>query len=200
MFAVEDSDRGAPSKGESLSTMGPKGGTLSTGGAGASSAEVATKAGGAEPVKLDELYREIILDHFRHPHHHEPVSNPDIAAKGLNPLCGDELSLQVKLDEKGAIARVGVQARGCSISTASSSMMTDVMEGKTVQEALGLVEAMKNMMKGEKPSEELGDAESLAGVRKFPTRVKCALLAWTTLEEAMNQKPASQATVHGHEG
>lgn len=143
---------------------------------------------GESAMPMEELYREVILDHFRHPHHHEPVSQPDFSVKGLNPLCGDELALQVKFNTQGYIEHVGVQARGCSISTASGSMMTDVVQGKSRDEAKKMVEAMKKMMAGEEPAVELGDAEALAGVKKFPTRIKCALLAWTTLEEAFNEK------------
>jgi nitrogen fixation NifU-like protein len=138
----------------------------------------------ADPA-FDELYRELILDHFRHPHHHDVVEAADVSVKGLNPLCGDELALQMKVNG-GCIERVGVQTRGCSISTASASMMADAVIGKPVGEANNIVASMKRMMSGEEPAEELGDAEALAGVRKFPTRVKCALLPWTTLEDAIS--------------
>jgi nitrogen fixation NifU-like protein len=137
---------------------------------------------------LDDLYRDVIMDHYRYPRHRNPVEAPDITAEGYNPLCGDEISLQLKL-KNGCIEKVGVQVRGCSISQASGSMMAEQLVGKTPAEAEMLINAFHRMMHGEDiegVGEELGeDIEALSGVRKFPVRIKCALLPWTTLEEGI---------------
>ena len=139
---------------------------------------------------LDDLYREVIMDHYRFPRHRHPVEAPDITAEGYNPLCGDEISLQLKL-KGGRIEKVGVQIRGCSISQASGSMMAEQLVGKTPAEAEALISAFQRMMRGEGiegGGEELGeDIEALEGVKKFPVRIKCALLPWTTLGEGMKR-------------
>lgn len=138
--------------------------------------------------QLDELYREVILDHFRSPRHHEVVEPADVKTSGLNPLCGDELQMQLRLNG-GRILAIGVQSKGCSISQASGSMLAERLQGKTLEEAERLVHVIKQMMHGapSSPEDDLGDLESLAGVRKFPVRIKCALLGWTTLEEGLKQ-------------
>jgi nitrogen fixation NifU-like protein len=137
---------------------------------------------------LNDLYREVIMDHYRSPRYREPVDAPDMTAEGYNPLCGDEVSLQLKCQD-GRIEKIGVQVRGCSISQASGSMMAEQLIGKTLAEAGVLVEAFQRMMQGETLEdigEDLGeDIEALLGVRKFPVRVKCALLPWTTLGEEL---------------
>jgi len=141
--------------------------------------------------ELDELYREVVLDHYRNPRNRGRVKEPDIEAEGFNPFCGDEISLQLKLDGDGRIREVGFQGQGCSISQASASMMTEVLKGKSLADARRLIGIFKGMMHGKVPDEaelsELGDLEALQGVRKFPIRIKCALLAWTTLEEGLER-------------
>lgn len=141
---------------------------------------------------LEELYREVILDHFQNPRHHGSLPQADVDAEGKNPLCGDELTLHLKLDGD-RIAGLQWEGRGCSISQASTSMLAEVVEGKTLAEATTMVEAVKQMMHGAALPESLnmGDVEVLAGVRKFPVRIKCALLAWTTLQEGIKN--------HGHQ-
>lgn len=136
--------------------------------------------------QLDELYREVILDHFRTPRHHEVLEPADVANAGFNPLCGDQLSLQLRLNGSRILA-IGVQGKGCSISQAAGSMMAEAVSGKTIEEAQQAVEDVKRMMHGEvsESIKGLGDLEALAGVRQFPVRIKCALLAWTTLEEGL---------------
>ena len=138
--------------------------------------------------ELDELYRDIILDHYRSPRHNETVEAPDIRAEGNNPFCGDEISLQLNLAD-GRISDVGFQGRGCSISQASGSMLAAILEGKTLEEAEHLSAIFRGMMQGQKPSEEelekLGELEALSGVRQFPIRIKCALLAWAILEDGI---------------
>ncbi len=137
---------------------------------------------------LDELYRDIILDHYRNPRHPKPLQNPDISAEGNNPFCGDEISVQLKLSD-GHISDVSFHGRGCSISQASGSMMASILEGKTLKEAQRLIALFRNMMKGKEPTAEekemLGELEALSGVREFPIRIKCALLGWSVLEDGV---------------
>ena len=147
-----------------------------------------------EPFEsLDDLYREVILDHYRNPRNSRPLSDADVKAEGQNPFCGDEIALQLKIED-GRIARVGQQGRGCSISVASASMMTEVIRGRTLEEARRLSRLFRSLMRGEDlppdALEELGDLEALSGVRRFPVRVKCALLGWMTLEDALDQAEA----------
>ncbi len=149
---------------------------------------------------LDDLYRELILDHYARPRNKGTLEDADIKVEGTNPLCGDELSIFVQLDD-GKIAQARFVGRGCSISQASTSMMTEQIIGKTLEEARALVRRFKAMMHGEPVSEEeLGDLLALQGVRKFPVRVKCATLAWVALEqgveefEGAHQKVEAKAT------
>jgi|FaiFalDrversion2_1042247.scaffolds.fasta_scaffold15908_2 nitrogen fixation NifU-like protein len=138
--------------------------------------------------ELDALYRDVILDHYRFPRNRRPVPNPDIVGEGQNPFCGDEVSLQVRLEGE-RIVEVGVQGRGCAISQASASIMGEVLKGKTLGDARRLARRVREMFHGKALTpaevEELGDVEALQGVGKFPVRVKCALLGWMTLEEGI---------------
>ena len=144
----------------------------------------------AEPGKLDDLYREVILDHYRDPRGRKRVEGATVQAEGFNPVCGDEctVALRVEGDRVGAIQ---VGGRGCSISVASGSILAELLPGKTLADAERLVQAFRAMMHGrETPADlDLGDLEVLAGIKDFPVRVKCALLAWTTLESGL----------HGHQ-
>ena len=137
---------------------------------------------------LDNLYRELILDHYRRPRGSEPIPAPDRQADGQNPLCGDECSVAVRLDGD-RLAKVGVKARGCSISVASASMMAQETEGRTRAEAEALEAAVRGLLqgKGRAAGVDLGDLEALEGVAQFPVRVKCALLPWATLREALHR-------------
>ena len=138
---------------------------------------------------LDDLYREILLDHYRSPRNRGPLAGADARAEGANPLCGDEILVELQLRGEGRIADVAFVGSGCSISQASGSLMTDYVKGRSVEEALAGVEAFQRMMvDGEEPSSDFGDIEALRGVRKFPVRVKCASLAWKTLELALQQR------------
>jgi nitrogen fixation NifU-like protein len=141
--------------------------------------------------ELDELYRQVVLDHYRRPRGTEPLAHPNLCSEGKNPLCGDEVEVAAEVED-GRIAKIQVRGRGCSISVASGSMMAELMKGKTLQEAQRLLDAFKKMMRGEPLPEDLdlGDLEALEGVQRFPVRIKCALLAWTTLEEALNHEPS----------
>jgi nitrogen fixation NifU-like protein len=143
---------------------------------------------------LDELYRQVILDHYRNPRHRGTLSGPHVHAEGLNPSCGDEFSLDIQI-EGGVITDAAIQGQGCSISQASGSMMTDVIVGKTVDEAREVTATFKLMMgiedgddplDPEHPGAVLGELEALQGVKKFPVRIKCADLPWTTLAEALD--------------
>jgi nitrogen fixation NifU-like protein len=137
--------------------------------------------------QLDDLYRDLILDHYRHPRNRGNLANPSAKADGYNPLCGDEVELELELDDKGVIEDVAFKGRGCSISQASASMMTDLIKGQNREGAQHLVEAFKRMMTDpeDEPPAELGDLEAFQGVAKFPVRVKCATLAWNVLEQGL---------------
>lgn len=135
---------------------------------------------------MDDLYREILLDHYRSPRNKGSLEGTAThRAEGSNPLCGDELTVEVAL-EAGKITRVAFSGRGCSISQASASMMTEYLLDRDAEAALEGVAAFQRMMlEGVPPGEDFGDIEALTGVAKFPVRVKCASLAWKTLELAL---------------
>ena len=141
--------------------------------------------------ELDELYRELILDHYRRPRNTDPLPNAQLKAEGSNPFCGDLVNLQILVDSSGTIEAVGHQGKGCSISQASASMLTVLLRGKSVEEAQAASDTFRRLMRGEEVDESeleaMGDIEALQGVRKFPIRIKCALLPWTTMEEAIEQ-------------
>ena len=141
---------------------------------------------------LDELYQEIILDHYRRPRNKGRAQPADVALKDANPLCGDELEVTARLAD-GKIAEIKFAGHGCSISQASASLMTGKLVGKTPAEAQAFIESFLGMMRGDLPfgGRELGDLKALEGVLKFPVRVKCATLAWNTAHKALSQtKPA----------
>ena len=145
--------------------------------------------------QLDELYREVILEHFKHSAHSGELPEAQIHAQGFNPLCGDEVTFHLKL-ENGRIDRVRFQGKGCAISQATSSMFAAALEGKTTAQARQLIEAMKALMQGTEPDEtiDLGDLEALSGVRKFPVRVKCAALSWNVVEQGLESHAKQPAT------
>ncbi len=139
--------------------------------------------------KLDDLYREVVLDHYRRPRGRAAVDRADISTEGFNPTCGDQVHVAVRLDGD-RLEAVQVDSRGCSISVASGSMMAELLRGKTREEAARLTAAFKDLMHGragESPV-DLGDLEALEGVSRFPVRIKCALLPWTTLEGALEDR------------
>lgn len=135
-------------------------------------------------MSLDDLYREVILDHYSHPRNKGTLEGADITREGANPLCGDEIQIALVLRD-GVVQDVRFSGKGCSISQASASMMTELIKGARVEEARRLIAVFKGMMHGEPPHDDLGDLVALAGVRKFPVRVKCATLGWLTLEGAL---------------
>jgi nitrogen fixation NifU-like protein len=139
---------------------------------------------------LDDLYRDVVLKHYRESRSKLHIENPDIEYDEYNPICGDRVVLQLKLDD-GRVGEAGFHGEGCSISQASASMMTGLLCGKSLEEAERLSGTFRRMMHGSTgPQDEvsgLGDLEALQGVRKFPVRIKCALLAWTALEEGIEE-------------
>jgi len=141
-----------------------------------------------QEADLDDLYRDIIIDHYRHPRHNGHLSAPTACHEGLNPLCGDEVTVEV-LVEGDRLADIAYSGSGCSISQSSASMLTEAVAGKSVEDARVLIGDFTAMMRGEDgvDPEALGDLEALSGVRKFPVRIKCATLAWHTLEEALRE-------------
>lgn len=141
--------------------------------------------------QFDELYRELLLDHYRSPRHSEPLADPDVVAEGYNPLCGDEVELGLQF-KNGVVSDLSFRGRGCSISQASGSMLTEAVIGKPVTEVRRLVDLFTAMVTDpeEEPAAELGDLEALHGVAKFPVRVKCATLSWHTLVDGLDQREA----------
>ena len=146
---------------------------------------------------LDDLYREIILDHYRSPRNRGELPPPAAHAVGHNPLCGDEIEVYLDVDDQGLVHDIKVGGQGCSISQSSASMMSQAVKGRPISEVRALVHRFKSMMSIEEPSEDpevqsvkLGDLEALQGVVKFPVRIKCAVLAWNTLTEALEQATA----------
>lgn len=161
---------------------------------------------------LEDLYREIILDHYRNPRNRGRLEIPPaVRAEGFNPLCGDEVIVYITVDNDGRIADVATAGQGCSISQSSASMMSTAVKGRRVNEVRRLVGAFKSMMSihsheisGQPNSDEvddvadsdtnkpvpLGDLEALRGVVKFPVRIKCATLCWNTLVQALEESAA----------
>ncbi len=149
---------------------------------------------------LEDLYREIILDHYRTPRNRgELPAPPAVVAQGHNPLCGDEISVFLEVGD-GVVSDVKVGGQGCSISQSSASMMSQAIKGRSVDEVRALVRRFKGMMsietdEGDTTGEgdgdvarlELGDLEALQGVVKFPVRIKCATLAWNTLQQGLDE-------------
>src|SRR3954465_12799729 len=157
---------------------------------------------------LEDLYREIILDHYRNPRNRGELPTPPAhRVEGFNPLCGDEIVVYLDVED-GKVADVRINGQGCSISQSSASMMSAAVKGKTVEEARALIRAFKGMMSihesrldGEDGSEaapgpevKLGDLEALQGVVKFPVRIKCATLSWNTLAQGLDEAAAEAPT------
>jgi len=138
--------------------------------------------------EMNDLYEAIILDHYRSPRNTAPVETPDIDLEVNNPFCGDEFHIQLKVED-GFVSQVGITGRGCAISQASASLLAELVEGKSSDEVRAAVDSVRRLLKGEDLLEDeldiLGDIEALAGVRKFPVRIKCALLSWVGLDGAL---------------
>jgi len=159
-------------------------------------------------IGLEDLYREIILDHYRTPRNRGELETPPARrAEGFNPLCGDEIIVYLQVDDTGVIDDVAIGGQGCSISQSSASMMSVAIKGKTVEDARKLIVAFKGLMsihetdiggdgsetalgidlEGNSEGTQLGDLEALRGVVKFPIRIKCATLSWNTLAQALDE-------------
>jgi nitrogen fixation protein NifU and related proteins len=147
---------------------------------------------------IRDLYQQVIFDHYRRPHNNHEVPGADHSAEGRNPLCGDHVKLELRLED-GVVKEVGFRGEGCAITTASASMMTDVIKGKTVAEVEELFERFHGMVSSS-PTEtanwsaNLGKLTVLAGVREFPARVKCATLPWRTLFAALRNVTETTST------
>jgi nitrogen fixation NifU-like protein len=146
--------------------------------------------------ELEELYQEIILDHSRRPRNFGELANASVRVHGDNPACGDEIDVAVKFGNDGEVEQINFIGRGCAISQASASMMTQKVKGKSREETVSLLRAFHELITGEADNapRKLGDLQLLRGVRKFPQRVKCAMLAWRALEQALQQRDG-EATV-----
>ena len=141
-----------------------------------------------ESPSLDELYHDAILDHRRNPRNQAVLESPDTSARAVNPFCGDEVDIQLVLAD-GRVSEVGVQAVGCSINQSTASMLSEAVVGKTAEEMRHLAGVFEGIMEGASPSAsdvaEMFDLPTLSAVREYPVRIKCALLSWSALDEAL---------------
>jgi nitrogen fixation NifU-like protein len=137
-------------------------------------------------VSLDDLYKEVILDHYKNPRNKRALPESSVSLHKNNPLCGDEITIHAKLQD-GTVAEVAFEGQGCSISQASASMLTEAVQGRSVKDAAGLAEEFRSMMEGraEPDEDQLGDLMALRGVVKYPVRIKCAVLGWDVLQDAL---------------
>jgi nitrogen fixation NifU-like protein len=138
---------------------------------------------------LEELYQEIILDHYRRPRNKGKVGSPDLEAREYNPLCGDDVEVTAKV-VGNRITEIRFEGTACTICTASASIMTQKLKDKTVEEAGAMAASLQKMMRGDVPfgGKEMGDLKALEGVLKFPVRVKCATLPWHTFQKAIEKR------------
>jgi nitrogen fixation NifU-like protein len=140
---------------------------------------------------LRELYQEVILDHSRHPRHYGAMDDASHKAEGYNPLCGDRVTVYLKLGADGRVADIAFEGKGCAISQASASMMADMLKGRTQADAEKLMEGFLHLVRGEDaPGLSDDDRETLevmGGISEFPMRVKCATLAWHTYKNAVEE-------------
>jgi nitrogen fixation NifU-like protein len=144
---------------------------------------------------LRELYQEVIIDHSKHPRHHYSMEQPSHRAQGYNPLCGDKLTVFLKIDQD-RIQEISFMGCGCAISQASASLMTDAVQGMSTESAYALFQRFHHMLTTEdtEPPANMDKLTILAGVRAFPARVKCATLAWHTLEAALHRESKTVVT------
>ncbi len=145
--------------------------------------------------ELRDLYQEVIFDHNRRPRNFHKLPAANRRADGFNPLCGDQLTVYLKVNDAGVIEEVSFEGRGCAISTASASIMTETLTGKTEDEAQKLFEGFHRLVTGEGANgSELGKLAVLGGVRDYPSRVKCATLAWHTVQAALKNESSRVTT------
>ncbi len=150
---------------------------------------------GATPIE-DELYREIILDHWRNPRYRGHVDPADVTVEGYNPLCGDEVLLTMRMRD-GSVEEIKFDGHGCSISRASASMMCEGVAGRSVGDATELGRRFKAMMLEGGSADDLGDLEALRGVARIPLRIKCAVLPWNALLEGLQRGGGKVTTEEG---
>jgi nitrogen fixation NifU-like protein len=146
-------------------------------------------------LDLRSLYQEVIIDHNRHPRNFGHLDHPTHHAEGFNPLCGDKITIDVEVTD-GVITQVKFEGEGCAISTASASLMTESLLGKTLAEADQLFTLFHDVIVNDKPVDvnELGKLAVLAGVKEYPTRIKCATLAWHAIQAALHQQQQTVST------
>ncbi|MCR8634601.1 SUF system NifU family Fe-S cluster assembly protein [Paenibacillus sp. N5-1-1-5] len=137
-------------------------------------------------MQLDDLYRRVIMDHYKTPRNRGTFEDEAVTIDLNNPTCGDKIQLQMQVED-GKVKAAKFVGEGCSISMSSASMMTDAVKGKTLEEALEMAEKFSGLMKGEAVEFEYEDIEALSGVNKFPARIKCATLAWNALRKGIEQ-------------
>ncbi|WP_141336376.1 Fe-S cluster assembly sulfur transfer protein SufU [Paenibacillus sp. tmac-D7] len=137
-------------------------------------------------MQLDDLYRRVIMDHYKNPRNRGSFEGESVSIDLNNPTCGDKIQLQMQIEE-GKVKAAKFLGDGCSISLSSASMMTDAVKGKTLEEALQMADNFSGMMKGEPVEFDYEDLEALSGVNKFPARIKCATLAWNALRKGIEQ-------------
>ena len=149
-------------------------------------------------MALDDIYKEVILDHYKSPRNKRELPNASSSCSRNNPLCGDEITVALRVDDD-VVTEATFQGAGCSISQSSASMMTEAITGSTVQASLDLAASFRGMMAGEVEPDEatFGDLVALKGVVKYPIRIKCAVLAWDVLQEAL-QGDGAAAGAHAH--
>ncbi|MYL33724.1 SUF system NifU family Fe-S cluster assembly protein [Pontibacillus yanchengensis] len=139
---------------------------------------------------LDQLYRQVIMDHYKNPRNKGSLEGEHLAVDMNNPTCGDRIQLQLKVEE-GIVEDAKFDGEGCSISLSSASMMTQAIKGKKVEDAVEMSKVFSDIMQGkelDKDMEELGDIQALQGVAKFPARIKCATLPWKAMEQGVEEK------------
>lgn len=138
-------------------------------------------------MQLDDLYRRVIMDHYKTPRNRGKFEDGAVSVELNNPTCGDKITLQMKVED-GIVQAAKFIGEGCSISMASASMMTDAVKGKTIEEAMSMAEDFSKLMQGEPVEFEYEDIEALSGVCKFPARIKCATLAWKAMQKGLEAK------------
>lgn len=143
-------------------------------------------------MQLDDLYRRVIMDHYKNPRNRGTMNEESVTINLNNPTCGDRISLQLQVIE-GIVTDAKFSGEGCSISMSSASMMTEAVKGKTFDEALSMAEKFSALMKGEPVEfDEYEELDALSGVNKFPARIKCATLAWNALRKGIEQQQESK--------
>jgi nitrogen fixation NifU-like protein len=158
-------------------------------------------------IPLDDMYREVILDHYRSPRGKKPLDESNVSTHGHNPSCGDDIKMSLMVKDQ-ILKDIHIDCQGCAISTASGSILAETMKGRSFDEVIQIAERVKKLLKGElediSDDDNLEDIESLKGVRQFPVRIKCALLAWVTLIEGLKNfadgKTDGEITITGEQG